>query len=56
MDHNRDLEDEVDRFMTSDNEIRNKLGDRNCSPLRLHDLYRGANEESNRIVERIKSK
>jgi chromosome segregation ATPase len=38
-DQNRGLEDELDRFLVSDNEIRQKLADRNRSPLRLDDLY-----------------
>lgn len=35
---NLELENELDRFMQSDQEIRNKLADRNRSPLRLADL------------------
>lgn len=38
-DQNIELEKELDRFMLSDQEIRNKLGDRNRSPLRLDDLH-----------------
>ena len=39
-DQNRLLENELDKFLISDNEIRNKLADRNRSPLKLDDLYR----------------
>lgn len=38
---NKELDLEIDRFLACDNEIRNKLIDRERSPLRLCDLYEG---------------
>ena len=35
---NRELEGELDRFLTSDEDIRNKLGDKHRSPLKPADL------------------
>mmetsp|Transcript_10011 Transcript_10011/g.15181 ORF Transcript_10011/g.15181 Transcript_10011/m.15181 type:complete len:110 (+) Transcript_10011:961-1290(+) len=40
-DQNNELERELDKFLLCDNEIRDKLKDRNRSPLRLADLYSG---------------
>lgn len=40
-DQNKELENELDRFLASDNEIRAKLMDRERSPLRMSDLYAG---------------
>jgi uncharacterized protein YlxW (UPF0749 family) len=40
-DQNQELENELDRFLASDNEIRAKLMDRERSPLRMSDLYPG---------------
>ena len=40
-DQNQQLENELDKFLTSDNEIRGKLADRNSSPLKVGDLYKG---------------
>ena len=42
-DQNRELEDELEKFLISDQEIRNKLMDRERSPLRMADLYDGHN-------------
>ena len=49
------LQEEVDRFMCSDQEIRNKLRDSNRSPLRRNDLYTTAIEDSRRRLESIRS-
>ena len=38
---NRELDGELDKFVQCDNEIRQKLLDRERSPLRLKDLYHG---------------
>ena len=38
-DQNIELEQELDHFLISDQEIRSKLADRNRSPLRLEDLH-----------------
>ena len=38
-DQNRELENELDKFLQSDNEIRAKLMDRERSPLKMSDLY-----------------
>lgn len=38
---NRELDNELDKFIATDNEIRTKLMDRERSPLRLGDLYYG---------------
>ena len=38
---NRELESELERFLVSDNEIRQKLMDRDRSPLKMNDLYKG---------------
>lgn len=38
-DQNRELENELDKFLQSDNEIRTKLMDRERSPLKMKDLY-----------------
>ena len=46
-DQNNQLEDELDKFLTSDNEIRQKLGDRNSSPLKIDDLYKGMSKAYN---------
>ena len=35
---NRELETELDRFLTSDEDIRNKLADKQRSPLKVDDL------------------
>ena len=42
----QDLESEVDQFMQSDQEIRNKLRDSQRSPLRTYDLYSSAIQDS----------
>ena len=45
-DQNRELDNELERFVQSDEEIRAKLMDRKRSPLKLHDLYDGPSKES----------
>ena len=53
IDQNKELEREVDFFMKSDNEIRSKLHDRNASPVKLHELYKGAIAESKKVCEEM---
>ena len=49
---NIELENELDRFLASDQEIRSKLLDRNRSPLRLTDLHLDHDLERKGIVAR----